>query len=120
MLKIIAKNYYFNPSFTFHIQAIILKFIWSKKLKTNNKIEYFKIIQDWINFSQNNVNANISANTKKKMLNIIHIIIKFFENICFIVFIFFISFFECISDIIGKSNQKIGVIIIKGIDIILR
>jgi hypothetical protein len=60
-------------SFTFQIQAIILKFICNKKLKARNNIEYCKIFQDSINFSQNNIYAIIQANVKNNILKAIAI-----------------------------------------------
>jgi hypothetical protein len=83
-------------------------------------MEYFRIIQDVINLSQNNVNAIISENTKKNILNIIHIIKKFLVNICFTCLILSCSFLAFISENIGKRSQNIGVIIKKGIPIRLK
>jgi hypothetical protein len=89
-------------------------------LKTKNKIEYFNIIHDIINFSQNSTYAIISANTKNNILNAIQTTKKFFVNIDLTNLIFSCSHLLCISENKGKSNQKIGQIIINGIDIILR
>jgi hypothetical protein len=47
-LKTKAIEIIFNLSFTFQIQANILKLICNKKLKTRNKIEYCKIFQESI------------------------------------------------------------------------
>jgi hypothetical protein len=119
-LKTIAIVTIFTLSFTFQIHAIILKFIFSKKLKIRKSTEYFSIVQDGIKSFQNKIKAIISANTKNNILNHIQTIKKFFVNILFINFILSYSFLEFISENNGKSSQKIGHISIKGIFIILR
>ena len=85
-----------------------------------NKIEYLKIFHDSMNFSQNNINAIISANTKNNILNANQSTKKFFVNIFLTNLIFLSSHLLCISEKTGKRNQKIGHIIIKGIHIILK
>jgi hypothetical protein len=75
---------------------------------------------DIINFSQNNMNAIFSANIKNNMFTAIHIAKKFFANIFLTCLIFSCSHLLCISEKTGNSNQNIGAIIIKGIQIILR
>ena len=75
---------------------------------------------DNIRLSQNNIVDIISQNTKNNIENTIEKLKKFLVKICLTIFIFSISFLACISEKIGNINQKIGQIIIKGIDIILK
>ncbi|MBT3728570.1 hypothetical protein HOF65_03615 [bacterium] len=105
---------------TSHIQDIILKFICNNILNTKNNTEYLSIVPEFINFSPNKVNATISAKTNNNILNAIQIIKKFLVKSCFTSFIFLCSHFACISENTGKRSQKIGVIIKKGILIILK
>jgi|GEM_PF-3098529 hypothetical protein len=60
------------------------------------------------------------AKIKNNIFKIIHIFIKKLLKICFICFILLYSFLAYISEKIGKSNAKIGQIIIIGIPIILK
>ena len=120
VLNTIAINIMLSLCFTCPIAANILKFICNKKLKDIKSTEYFKIVQDVINLSQNNIVDIISQNTKNNIENTIEKLKKFLVKICLTIFIFSISFLACISEKIGNINQKIGQIIIKGIDIILK
>jgi hypothetical protein len=115
-----AARIIFILSFTFQIQANILKLICKRKLNTRNKIEYCNITQDLINFSQNKTNAMVSAKTKKRILKAIAMAAKFFWNICLISLIFSCCFFEWSSENTGNSRANIGPISRKGTQIILR
>jgi hypothetical protein len=110
----------FSLSFTFQFAARILKFIWSKKLKLKNNIEYCKITQDIRNLSQKRIVEIIFQKTKSNIEKQIEKDKKFLVNTDFTILILWYSFFATISENTGNKNQKIGPIIIKGIQIMLR
>lgn len=115
-----ATSMILSLSFTFQLAASILKLICSRKLKDKNMIEYCNITHDCKNLSQNKIVLIICQNTRKSIEKLIEKLKKFFVKIDFICFILWCSSFAIISENTGNKNQKIGHIIIKGIEIILK
>jgi hypothetical protein len=78
------------------------------------------MIPDCKNLSQNKIEEITVQKTKKSIEKIIENDKKFFIKIDFTSFILLCSFLATISEKTGNKNEKIGQIIIKGIQIILK